>query len=78
VFEIIEWSYIVYQHYNRQYLKSNFYEETFKDRLQDTLNKLKINMTNEEGANGVVLQNNDVLTLLKITKGHVMWIVFKM
>jgi hypothetical protein len=30
-------------------------------------------MTNEEGANGVVLQNNDVLTLLKITKGHVTW-----
>jgi hypothetical protein len=46
--------------------------------LQDTLNKLKINMTNEEGANGLVLQNNDVLRLLKITKGHVTWNVFKM
>jgi hypothetical protein len=44
------------------------YEETFKDILQDTLNELKINMTNEEGANGVVLQNNDVLTLLKIIR----------
>jgi hypothetical protein len=68
----------VYQHYKRQYLKSNFYKETFKDRLQDTLKEIKINMTNEEGANGVVLQNNDVLTLLKITKGHVTWNVLKM
>jgi hypothetical protein len=46
--------------------------------LQDTLKELKINLTNEEGANGVVLQNNDVLTLLKITKGHVTWNVLKM
>jgi hypothetical protein len=34
-------------------------------------------MANEEGANGVVLQNNDALTLLKITKRHVTWNVFK-
>ncbi len=35
-------------------------------------------MTNEKGANGVALQNNDMLTLLKITKGHVTWNMLKM
>ncbi len=43
----------------------------------ETLKELKINTSNEEGFEKVVLKNDQVLTQLKVTDGHATQIVFK-
>ncbi len=56
---------------------SIFQEESLKDRLQDTLKELNTSTTNEEGAEKVVLQSDQVLEQLKSTNGHATWNVLK-
>jgi hypothetical protein len=45
---------VVYASYKSNYLESNFQEETLKERLQETLRKLKTRTLNEEGSNKAV------------------------
>ena len=53
---------LVYEQFLREHLRSQFVEDTLKDRLRETLNELKTGTLNEEGSEKVVLQPNDVLT----------------
>jgi hypothetical protein len=58
-------------------LRLKFQEETFNERLQETLQKLKTRTSNEERLRKVVLYNEEILVHLKSTNGHAMHNVLK-
>ncbi len=63
--------------FHMSYPKSDFQEETLKERLQKTLCKLKRWTSNEEGSDKVVLHNEEMLVRLKSIDGHAMCNVLK-
>lgn len=60
----------VYENYLQSYPESTLAEDTLKDRLRDTLKDLKTGTSNNDGAETVVLQSEEVLMRLKSTDGH--------
>ncbi len=68
---------VVFASYKLHYPKSNFQEETLKERLRETSQELKTWTSNEEGSDKMVLQNEEVLVCLKSIDGHAMCNVLK-
>ena len=58
---------LVYNQFVREHPGSKFTEEMLKDHLRETLKELKTGTSNEDGSDRVVLQSDNVFTLLRNT-----------
>lgn len=68
----------VYLLFKSSFRASSFSEDTLKERLRETLRELKTGNSNVENSETTVLQDEDVLTTLRATGGHVGQNVLKM